>query len=71
MNIPPAARSVHLMDESDILLPESERILGKSFDSPTTHHPRISVVMTVDTACTAYAELINPSRMDAPTVPNR
>ena len=69
MNIPAAANRVHLRDEAVSLLPDC--IFGKSFEMPTTHHPRISVVTAVDTACTAYGELMSISSIEAPIVPNR
>ena len=68
-NIPAAASRVHLSDDDVSLLPDF--ILGKSFEMPTTHHPRISVVTAVETACAAYGELMNMSRIEAPTVPKR
>ena len=69
MNIPPAASNVHFREDAVSLFPDC--IFGKSCDIPTTHHPRISVVTVVDTACTAYGELMSISSMEAPTVPNR
>ena len=69
MNSPPAASSVHFREDAVNLFPDC--IFGKSCDIPTTHHPSISVVTAVDTACTAYGELMSISSMEAPTVPNR
>ena len=70
-NIPAAASKVHLRVDDDSLLADSERILGKSLESPTTHQPRISVVTAVDMAWTAYGCLMSCSNIVAPRVPRR
>ena len=70
-NTPPAASKVHFRDAMESLLPESDIIFGNSLEIPTTHHPRISVVIVVDTAWTTYGVLMNFSRRKAPSVPNR
>ena len=71
MNMPPAANRVHLIDDAVSLFFESRPILGKILDAPTTHQPRISVVITVETACIAYGLRMNCSRIDAPNVPSK
>jgi hypothetical protein len=71
MKTPAAARRIHFSDEDDNLLPETDCCFGKSLDVPTTHHPRISVVIAVDTAWIAYGWLMTLLSSSAPTVPNR
>ena len=68
---PAAASRIHFRDDEDNLLPEADCCFGKSFEVPTTHHPRISVVMAVDTAWTAYGWLMTLFSSSAPTVPSK
>ena len=71
MNIPPAASKVHFRDDDERLLPDSDLIFGNSLNMPKMHHPRISVVIMVDTTCAMYGLLMIGFRIEAPTVPKR
>ena len=72
MKIPPAVRRIHFRDDDDRDLTSLLAVAGRgSLANATIAHPRISVVMAVDRAWTANGELMNVSRMFAPSVPIR
>ena len=65
-----ATRSIHLMYGDVLSFVFSSSLCPKIFVIPMMHHPRISVVTTVEMHGTRYSDLMTAPRTSAPRVPS-